>query len=267
MAPLVARAAARGAELVLLPEKWNAVADGPELRPLRRAAGRRRDRRRAGRLGARAPHRPDLRQHRHRGRGRRPGVGNVSIAFDRTATGRRRLHQDPPVRRRRRRDQPTASRTARRPAPTRWSPSSTACRSASPSATTCASRSSTASSTDRGRAGADRARELHAAHRHGALGAAAPRAGDREPVLRARRRPARDSRAAGAGRRYGHSMIIDPWGTVLAAGARRRRRDRRRARSGRPAAHPRAASRPPSPGASRDPPDPIFNSREDPPNG
>ena len=31
MAPLVAEAASRGAELVLLPEKWNAVADGPEL--------------------------------------------------------------------------------------------------------------------------------------------------------------------------------------------------------------------------------------------
>jgi nitrilase len=31
MAPLVAHAAARGADLVLLPEKWNAVADGPEL--------------------------------------------------------------------------------------------------------------------------------------------------------------------------------------------------------------------------------------------
>ena len=32
MAPLVAEAASRGAQLVLLPEKWNAVADGPELR-------------------------------------------------------------------------------------------------------------------------------------------------------------------------------------------------------------------------------------------
>jgi nitrilase len=31
MAPLVAEAASRGAQLVLLPEKWNAVADGPEL--------------------------------------------------------------------------------------------------------------------------------------------------------------------------------------------------------------------------------------------
>src|SRR3954453_3675360 len=31
MAPLVAHAAQRGARLVLLPEKWNAVADGPEL--------------------------------------------------------------------------------------------------------------------------------------------------------------------------------------------------------------------------------------------
>src|SRR5438067_5067270 len=31
MAPLVAHAADRGARLVQLPEKWNAVADGPEL--------------------------------------------------------------------------------------------------------------------------------------------------------------------------------------------------------------------------------------------
>src|SRR3954453_20855176 len=31
MAPLVAHAAQRGASLVLLPEKWNAVADGPAL--------------------------------------------------------------------------------------------------------------------------------------------------------------------------------------------------------------------------------------------
>jgi predicted amidohydrolase len=34
MAPLVAEAAARGAEIVLLPEKWNAWMDGPRLRPL-----------------------------------------------------------------------------------------------------------------------------------------------------------------------------------------------------------------------------------------
>jgi deaminated glutathione amidase len=32
MAPLVARAAAAGADLVLLPEKWNGIADGEELR-------------------------------------------------------------------------------------------------------------------------------------------------------------------------------------------------------------------------------------------
>src|SRR3954454_10053828 len=31
MAPLVAEAAARGAKLVLLPEKWNAIADGRDL--------------------------------------------------------------------------------------------------------------------------------------------------------------------------------------------------------------------------------------------
>src|SRR3954453_5684734 len=34
MAPLVAEAAARGADVVLLPEKWNAWMDGPRLRPL-----------------------------------------------------------------------------------------------------------------------------------------------------------------------------------------------------------------------------------------
>ena len=32
MEPLVARAAALGARLVLLPEKWSAAADGDELR-------------------------------------------------------------------------------------------------------------------------------------------------------------------------------------------------------------------------------------------
>jgi deaminated glutathione amidase len=34
MAPLVAEAAGRGADVVLLPEKWNAWMDGPRLRPL-----------------------------------------------------------------------------------------------------------------------------------------------------------------------------------------------------------------------------------------
>jgi predicted amidohydrolase len=34
MAPLVAEAAERGADIVLLPEKWNAWMDGPRLRPL-----------------------------------------------------------------------------------------------------------------------------------------------------------------------------------------------------------------------------------------
>jgi predicted amidohydrolase len=34
MAPLVAEAAERGADIVLLPEKWNAWLDGPRLRPL-----------------------------------------------------------------------------------------------------------------------------------------------------------------------------------------------------------------------------------------
>jgi predicted amidohydrolase len=34
MAPLVAESAERGADVVLLPEKWNAWMDGPRLRPL-----------------------------------------------------------------------------------------------------------------------------------------------------------------------------------------------------------------------------------------
>ena len=34
MAPLVGEAAGRGADVVLLPEKWNAWMDGPRLRPL-----------------------------------------------------------------------------------------------------------------------------------------------------------------------------------------------------------------------------------------
>ena len=81
MAPLVTEAADRGADLVLLPEKWNSVAEGPELR----AAAESLD---GGEtLGALAAW---ARQHRvnliggsvaidHGDR-----VGNVSIAFDRT---------------------------------------------------------------------------------------------------------------------------------------------------------------------------------------
>ena len=69
MAPLVAHAADRGADLVLLPEKWNAVADGPELarHAERLDAGETVDAMRSG-LGTRAPHPADLRQHRHRRR-------------------------------------------------------------------------------------------------------------------------------------------------------------------------------------------------------
>ena len=59
---LVRAAAADGAELVALPEKWNLLAGGEELRRRRRAA-RRPEPDRRPRLGARARHPPARRQH------------------------------------------------------------------------------------------------------------------------------------------------------------------------------------------------------------
>jgi predicted amidohydrolase len=81
MAPLVARAAARGAKLVLLPEKWNAVADGPELA---RYAERLDGGETVDALAAWArEHRIDLicGSIAIEGAGNGDGVGHVSIAF------------------------------------------------------------------------------------------------------------------------------------------------------------------------------------------
>jgi predicted amidohydrolase len=81
MAPLVARAAARGAKLVLLPEKWNAVADGPELARYaeRLDGGETVD----ALAGWAREHRIDLicGSIAIEGAGNGDGVGNVSIAF------------------------------------------------------------------------------------------------------------------------------------------------------------------------------------------
>ena len=97
---LVRAAAADGAELVALPEKWNLLASGEELaagaEPLDGPSLARRPR-----LGARARHPPAGRQHRRAGRGRE---GVQHLGPDRARRrGPRRLPQDPHVRRRCRR--------------------------------------------------------------------------------------------------------------------------------------------------------------------
>ena len=71
-----ATAAADGAELVALPEKWNLLADGEELARRGRAA-RRPEPDRRPRLGARARHPPARRQHRRARRGE--GRLNTSV--------------------------------------------------------------------------------------------------------------------------------------------------------------------------------------------
>ncbi len=81
MAPLVAEAAARGADVVLLPEKWNAWMDGPRLRPLaeRLDAGETVD----AMAGWARDHRINLIGGSIALVGDDDAVHNVSIAFDR----------------------------------------------------------------------------------------------------------------------------------------------------------------------------------------
>jgi hypothetical protein len=65
-----------------------------------------------------------------------------------------------------------------------------------------------------GRRPAAGAQRLHLHHRRGALGAAAARPRGREPGLRLR--PAQGGKHENGRRTWGHSMVVDPWGAVLA---------------------------------------------------
>ena len=127
MAPLVAEAAGRGADVVLLPEKWNAWMDGPRLRPLAERIDGRRDGRRDGRLGARARHQPDRRldRDRRRRRGRPQRLARLRPRGERVAAYTKIHLFDVDVG-----GSATASPTAPRPAATSSRRSSTASRSA-----------------------------------------------------------------------------------------------------------------------------------------
>ena len=192
---LVREAAARGAELVVLPEKWAVLGRGEDLRagaqpldgpalivgarrprassastssPARSPSATEGEREAAQHLRARRPRRRDRATYR-----------KIHL-FDVEVDGRvyrESDHEEPG-------DEPVLTETAGRRRASAWA-----------SATTCASPSSTACSRSRGARILTVPGGLHRADHARPLGGAAARPRDREPVLRDRRQPDRRARA------------------------------------------------------------------------
>ena len=145
----------------------------------------------------------------------REKLSNTSLVFDPDGELLGRLPQDPPLRRRGRRASSTASPRPRSPATSR---SSSRGEGWPVGLTRLLRRPLSRALPDpraRGRRARDRPGALHDADRQGPLARAAARAGDREPVLRRRGRR-RSARRCRGSPRYGRSLIVDPWGIVLA---------------------------------------------------
>ena len=126
--------------------------------------------------------------------------------------------------------------------------------SVSASVTTCVSPSSTAPSPCAAARFLNRAERLHAGNREGPLGGTPPRAGHRDPRPTSSPRPSAAATPPTAPS-HGRSLIIDPWGLVLAAGRGRARGDRGRLSRRRPidrarSAHPGARASAASPSAT-----------------
>ena len=190
---LVRAAAAAGAELVLLPEKWSALAPGGGPRPSSPSRSTARSSPPAASWARELGITPRRRQRRRAGR--RPRAARQHLAADRSPTAR----SPPPIAR------STCSTSTSAGSPTE-----------SPSTSWRATRSSRRRAGDRrGRADrllrpplpralpdprparGDRGHRpvgLHRRHRARPLGGPGPRPGDREPALRDRRQPVRRGR-------------------------------------------------------------------------
>ena len=215
---LTRAAAADGAKLIVLPEKWTAMGADERAARRRRAARRPGDplgarRSRASSASISSPARSSSASPGGRSSPTPPCTSTPAASsravyrkmhmFDVEVGGRvyRESELEQPG------EEIVLSRDRRRA-------SSWACRSA----TTCASPSSTGSSPCAARAIITVPGRVHAGDDARPLGDAAARARDREPGVRDRRQP--DRRAPAAGQHSGgRSMIVDPWGVVLAQAA------------------------------------------------